>query len=289
MMKQLKYTFSFFTLVLLFSSCQDVIDIELEEATQRLVVEGAVQSHVDTQFVKLSYSSDFFETTLPDYTVLSGAEISFYEDNQSLGKMTFNTQTEQFEIFHRPEIGSEYYIDITLPDGKNYRSEPEELRFAGTIDSIYSEVDENNFFFQNAVQVLLSTKEVEGPGDAYKWKVFINGEYQSTGDDLFFINDDLIEGNTLNRAPVYLFPREEYDQLVEENGQIEVVVWQTGITRNYYRFITQLAEQSFTGGPFDTPPAELRSNVFNTADDDERALGYFFAADVYVSDTLILE
>lgn len=68
-----------------------------------------------------------------------------------------------------------------------------------------------------------------------------------------------------------------------------MVVWQTGITRNYYRYIAQMADQSFTGGPFDTPPAELRSNVFNTADDSERALGYFFAADVYVSDTLFLE
>lgn len=280
--------FGFLSLTLL-SRCQDVIDLELEDATRRLVVEGAVQSHVDTQFVKLSYTSDFFATTAPDYSELSDATIELYEDNSLTGKMNFNSKTEQFEIFHRPEIGSEYYIDITLPTGENYRSEPEELRFAGTIDSIYSEVDESNFFFQDAVQVLLSTVEVEGPGDAYQWKVFINGEYQGTGEDLFFINDDLIEGNTLNRAPVYLFTRDEYEQRIAEDEVIEVVVWQMGITRNYYRYIAQLADQSFVGGPFDTPPAELRSNVFNTANDRERALGFFFAADVDVSDTLFIK
>ncbi len=288
-MKNISYIVSFLTVSFLLFSCQDVVDIELDSASKRLVVEGAVQSHLDTQFVKLSYTSDFFETTLPDYSALSNAEVELFEDNISLGKMTFHTKKEQFEIFHRPEIGSEYYIDITLPTGELFRSEPEELRFAGQIDSIYSEVDESNFILGDAVQVLLSTQEVEGTGDAYQWKVFINGEYQSTGEDLFFINDDLIEGNTLNRAPVYVFSSDEYDNRIEEDGRIEVVVWQAGITRNYYRYIAQLADQSFTGGPFDTPPAEIRSNIYNTANDEERALGYFYAADVDVADTLFLE
>ena len=58
---------------ILFTSCQDVIDIELREADRKYVIEGSVVQGVDSVVVRVSRTTSFFETTGPE--AITDAEV----------------------------------------------------------------------------------------------------------------------------------------------------------------------------------------------------------------------
>jgi hypothetical protein len=57
-----------------------------------------------------------------------------------------------------------------------------------------------------------------------------------------------------------------------------VTIYQERISQGLFDFLTTVqAQTAFVGGPFDTPPAPIKSNVKNTDDGKLDALGFFAA------------
>jgi len=264
------------------ASCQDKIDLDLPEGEKFLVVEGWITNEERDHTVKLTFTQQYFDATEPDPA--TGASVIIRDDE--------GTETELMEttpgVYTYPgpgEVGKSYQLETLLEDGTRYVSDWELLREPVPIFSIEWRLSEdepnpdNDENPDDIYEVIINTQEPAGMGDYYQWRSFLNGEEQRDPFDIFVTTDEFVDGNPIPEFNVT-------DELYSEPDTVKIV--QERISRAAYEFYTELQSQTaFVGGPFDTPPAPLRGNVRNVADDSKYALGFFGAAGVDHATTIV--
>lgn len=261
----MKKVFLFIICLGLFSACEDVVEVELEEAEPRLIVDAIMQWEKGTdgasQTILLSRTRGFFEQEplpISDATISvmkdSGEEFIF--DEKKSGEYT----TSNFI----PEIEETYRLRIEL-DGEVYTAE-ETLKPVVEIDSI-EQNDEGGFSGED-IELKVFYKDPPGIENYYLFKYFapfLAFPEFSTFDDEF--ND----GNRI----FGLFAEEDIEPGMDIRIQLH------GISEDYFNFLEiLLAQAGSAGGPFETQPATVRGNIKNQNDDDELIFGYFGLSEV---------
>jgi hypothetical protein len=277
-----KFLYALFSFTVLFSSCQDEIQLELTDPVPQVVIDGCITTKDTVHYVRISSTQNYLSSEKPDFTNEKDATVNLYEDGNLVTQYIFNDSTEQFETSFRASIGRAYVLEVQLANGTTYLSEEELTRRVPPIDSVWVEKSTSGFTAGN-YDIIFTSLEPAGVGDNYQWKLYYNGEYQNQPFDLLFAEDRLVDGNVIGELPLASIDEEKYDELVKSTGKdtIRIVLDQTTITRNYYEFLLIVQQQTaFIGGPFDSPPAPIRGNIYRSEDFDNRALGFFYAASV---------
>jgi len=263
----------FSVLIIGLNSCEEKIDLELPEGETFLVVEGWITNENNPHFVKLSYTSPYFdERPSPAAT---GATV-FLRDNEGNETELIETIPGTYQFDFGGIIGRSYQLRINLPNGDNYESNYELLRTPVPIDSIYyvlSEREPNSNFDENPddiYDVVIDTYEPEGLGDHYQWRSFLNGVEAREPIDIFTTSDQLVDGGPIIALNITY-------KLYSIPDTVEIV--QERISKEAYEFIANLQNQTaYVGSPFDTPPVPILGNVRNLSDPKRNALGFFGAA-----------
>jgi hypothetical protein len=252
-------------------SCEDVIDVPLETASPKLVIDASIKWKKGTngseQTIKLTTTTDYYSTTIPAATgaIVTVTNISmntpisyqFNEDGQT-GEYNCNN--------FNPIIGDEYALSV-IYKGQNYTS-----------TSILM-----------ATPVILSTEQSIKPGiegkDVYEIKFYFqdDGEVNNfylggvKNKNVAFpeygvISDEFYQGNVM-----FIFYR---DDKIEKGDTLDFSL--QGITDKYSNYMDKLLSIAGTdgGNPFATPPATLRGNIFNQTDPDNYPLGYFQLSEI---------
>jgi len=252
-------------LVSLLSACEDVVEVNLEEAQPRLIVDAILSWEKGTdganQSIKLSRTRCFFEQ---EPNPVSGASIAV---NNSSGKEFIFEEvtsgeyaTDNFE----PELNELYSLTIEL-DGSVYTAE-ENLKPVVAIDSI-EQNDEGGFSGED-IELKAFYKDPEGVENYYLFKFFT--PFLAFPDFSVF-DDEFNDGNRI----FGLFSEEDLEPGMEIGIQIH------GISREYYNFLEiLLAQAGSAGGPFETQPATVRGNIKNENDSEELIFGYFGLSEV---------
>jgi len=274
-MKQLFQILILGLLVFLLPSCQEKIELDLPEGETFLVVEGWITNAPPPYYVRLSYTSPYFDDA-PQPTASNATVI--LKDDEGNESVLAETQPGVYEIDEQGIVGRQYQVYIHLPEGDIYESDFELLNEPVLIDSIYyqlSEREPSDFFGENLddiYEVLIETFEPAGRGDHYRWRSFLNGEEARAPFDINVISDQLVDG-----VPVL-----EYNvtgKLYSIPDTVEIV--QEKITKAAYEFFSQLRNQTaFVGSPFDTPPVPIIGNVHNRSNPNKYALGFFGTAGI---------
>ena len=269
-------------------SCTETVDLELDNAQKILVVDGFISNDNQTHYVKLSYTTNVFSNSGPDYTAESGATVVLYENNQVIDTMKFNSATKQFETDKVGTIGNSYSIRIKTEDGTNYFSESETMNRLVPIDTIWSEFNEATGFEAEQYVVYIESEEPLGIGDHYQWKTYINGEYMTAPEWIAQAEDRIVDGNRIEEFDIVEIEADDFDKYADSNDEIDVKIEQLSITKNYYDFLAIMEQQSTDqGGMFSPPPAEIRGNIRKDINKIERAQGYFYAATVHAKSTVV--
>jgi len=273
--------FFLLTIVYLFVGCEDVITIDVPEEDAILVVEGRITDQPGRQEVKLTYSTAYFDTASPPPATGLSVRLS---DDQGREEMLQEDLTKPgIYVTEVPgEVGHSYVLEVTLADGRVYRSNPEMLSAVSEITSLDWEVtdpdEEPDEDGTTDYSILLSSREPPDETNFYRWRIFINDSLQGEPEDLAFARDDFVNEFVRN-IEIYIGDMKPGDK---------VRVEQLGITESYFDFLNILFSQTaFQGGLFDSPPAPIESNIRNIDDDQDYALGYFYAAGMSV-DSLVI-
>jgi hypothetical protein len=276
----------FFIAAISLTSCNEVIDLTLDDPEPVLVVDGFI-SNIDTiQYVKLSSLENYFSNEVPNYSIYKTAKVYLLENGVKVDTFNFEPTTEQFETRYQGLVAKEYQVDITLPDGTRYISAAEIMEPTVPIDSIWAEVNSDPGGPGPAgedVIVFINTVEPAGIGDNYQWKSYVNEEYLSGAEDLFFIDDRFVDGQPVNDFEVFGMSGTTYNEYLENstNGKVIVRIEQIRISYRYLKYLQIVAQQLVqVGGPFAAPPAEIRGNVYKQGETEVLALGYFYTAGI---------
>ncbi|MFO7720845.1 MAG: DUF4249 family protein [Gillisia sp.] len=256
-MKNLKISI---LLLILFGiySCEEVVDVELEESEPRLVVEASILWKKETtghfQIIKLTTTGPFFAESTPP---AKGAQVSVKSKNGTLYVFEelepgfyindiFDpelNETYDLEIFYKDEVytATESLIPVSSLEyveqatGGGFGGEDIELRAY-----YFDPPDVENYyffrFFSDDLSIQISSDE------------FTDGNLTFA----YFSNDDLAPG-------------------AEVDFEIQ------GISKRFYEYMFILRSQAGTsgGGPFQTQPTTVRGNIINTTNPENFAFGYF--------------
>ncbi len=263
-MKKLIYiTIAF---IVLASACTESLDVDLDSAHVRLVVQGSISDELKTHQVSLTKSADYFSNRPADR--VTGATVTISD-----GENTFNLTEISDGLYETDtiigEIGKTYTLTIDS-EGETYTSSCY-LNYCAPIDSInFGYYDWSEYYETNdtMLYILLNALEPETPGDFYLWNVYKNGVLESdTLHEVYFSDDIFVNGNYMYDVMV---------QLVEDVSIGDTITLEMqAITEEYYNYITQImTETIWNMGPLDGPPANPAGNISNGA------MGFFLAYSV---------
>lgn len=249
----------------LLTSCEDVVEVNLEEAQPRLVVDAILEWKKGTpgrnQTIKLSRTRGFFED---EPRPVSGATIVV--SNSSGTEFNFDEETsgEYVTSDFQPEINELYSLRIEL-DGNVYIAE-ETLKPVVPIEFI-EQTDEGGFSGEN-VELKAFYTDPEGDRNYYAFRFYAPF---LAFPDINIFDDEFNDGNQIFGT----FSGEDLE------AGMDVTIQLKGISSDYYNFLDiLLAQAGSAGGPFETQPATVRGNIVNENDSDELIFGYFGLSEV---------
>lgn len=249
------------------TSCEDVIEVDLETTEPRLVIDAALNWFKGTtgnvQFIKLSLSAPFFNSEIPPAT---GATVVVTDSFNN----TFNfIEESETGIYTNdsfiPVIDRIYNLKITY-DNETYVA-TEQLIPVSSIDYVIQNNDGG--FSGDEVEIEAYYTDPEGIDNYYLFE-FINTAHGVK--DLEVYDDEFTDGNE-----IFAF----YSDENIETGD-ELVIRGVGISERFYEFMNILLQQTDddSGDPFETQPAQLRGNCINITNPENYPLGYFRASEV---------
>ncbi|NEV93615.1 DUF4249 domain-containing protein [Psychroflexus sp. YR1-1] len=251
--------------VSLFIACEDVVEVDLEEAKPRLVVDAILQwekgTSGETQVISLSRTRGFFEEEPRPVSdalvkVSDGSGLEFTFEETSPGEYV----TRNFQ----PALNEKYSLSIEV-NGSVYSAE-ETLKPVVPIDFIQQN-DQGGFSSEN-IELKVFYTDPEGIENYYLFKFF--APFLAFPE--FDINEDeFSDGNQI------------FDIFSEEDLEpgMPVTIQLHGISKGYYNFLEiLLAQAGSAGGPFETQPATVRGNIKNENDTEELIFGYFGLSEV---------
>ncbi len=259
-MKNLSILFILF-LALSISSCEEVINLDLEESEPRLVVDASLIWYMDTpgnfQQIKLSETIGFYDEEaqpVTDAMVIiktdSGDEFIFeHEENGFYVNSEFNPKFEEnynLEISYEDDIytASSNFVPVPGIDSIEQNSEGGFTREDLEIDAFFTDPagEDNTYLFRfsnlSSLKVSLEIYEDE----------FTDGNQVSAS----YSNDDLAAGD-------------------------EIFITMEGITKPFYNYLFILQTQGGDngGGPFQSQPATVKGNIINETNPENYPFGYF--------------
>lgn len=260
-MKKLVFFIAFFT-SLFFASCEEVVDVELDTADPKLVIEAAINWEKGTkgidQTIKLTTTTGYFENVIP---TVSGA-IIYIEDSH---KERFNfieiKKTGQYVCNNFKPIIDEQYTLTVISRGNRYIG-TETLKSVAPITRI--EQNNQGGFTGKDIEIKAFYDDPADTTNYYLYKYLYSNKIKST----FYVDEDkFFNGNE--------FFSLSDDEDLQIGNDIEITHY--GISKQYYNYMNILVSiaGSSVGGPFQSPPATVKGNMVNVTNKDNYPLGYF--------------
>lgn len=298
----------FVLLLLVLSSCDEVIDVDLEPAAPALVVDAFVNNLNQEQRVSLFFSQDYIDES--PYVPAQGATVSisessseevfvFAESSDSPGLYTWQPTSQAATL---GQIGADYTLRIAY-EGNTYTAFSSMNRVPA-VDSILFTDEEGLFGSNNFYQAEFYARDFVGEGDTYWIKSFRNDAFLNKPSEINLAYDagpnagTGIDGITFApplRININPIGDEDADgNLITYNLRDLVKVEIHSITNSAHDYMTQLATQTNRPGGFQelfsVPQANLPSNITIESDEAEiEPLGFFSVSAVSSREVIFAE
>lgn len=262
-------------LLFVITSCEDVIDVPVQNALTRLVVEASLDWEKGTsgneQIIKLSTSTPFFDTN--SNTSVTGASVQVInDDDRTVFSFEDQNNGEYATTSFVPVIGASYTLTI-IYEGETY-SATETLNAVPEVTEIFQDTEDG--FEDDVLEVHLVFMDPPEEGNAYLFKFQKRGELLP---DLELGDDEFVNGNEID----WWYEIEE-DEDTDETEAFEpgdvVDIEFYGISEPYNNYVGILINQIGGVGLFEATPAAVKGNCINLDIPDNYAHGYFRLTEV---------
>ena len=306
----MKIKYLFFVLVLMLFSCREELFIDDIVNEKLLVVDGYISNSAGPFVINLSYSS---LTSSPKKNPVTNCSVTIKDNNGNIdeleetGKGSYITKTGFHGI-----IGKEYQLVIKTLEGKEYKSDFQEIKDIVEIDSVYAQLayihDTDLPYDLPGYQFYIDTKVAPNNNNYFLWNMVETYEYDIDNNlkyietrfgELIYSNpryDSLrtcwktnsvnyfYTGKTTNLSIPVISEKPLHFVSTDSkklSKRYSVIVNQLRIDKqayNYFRNIeNQMSDNNFLST---TQPFNIQGNVKNVSNPSEKVLGYFTVASV---------
>jgi len=274
-------------LSLIWSSCQEVITVELPNQEPKLIVDALIR--IDTSVsstlvsVAIRQTSDFFGEISPvsvDQITMSNLDNPGNNTDQVLDETEPGSGIYQ-QFFSTEELARDrWFLQINY-QGEFYVAESL-MQYSVPIDQLT--IGDGSLFTEESTELLVRYTDIADREDYYLF------DY---GNDDFFASEDLFYDGQQFEFSYF------YEEQFDPGDTLTVSIM--GIDRDFFNYMNLLREQNEGGfGPFATPAVSVRGNLINATDIDNNnnynnvndpdnfALGYFAIVQEY-QESIIVE
>lgn len=246
-----------------FISCEKVIDVDLDTARPKLVIDAALkwQKGTDgaTQQIKLSTTTGYFDQNIP---TVSGATVFVTNSEEVVFNFVETVANSGVYVCTDfiPVLNETYTLTVNQ-NGTTYTS-TESLKPVPVIDKIEQKND-GGFGGEN-IEIKVFYTDNGLTNDYYMFKTQLSS-YQIPAYSVS--RDEFFQGNQV----FGIYSNED----IKSGDTIDFTLY--AISEGYYNYMQVLLSiaGSAGGSPFQSPPATVRGNIVNLTDDTNYALGFF--------------
>lgn len=245
--------------VLLFSSCDEVVTLDLETGEAKIVIDAEILWNKATdgkvQTIKISKMAPYYNTSTPK---VSGAQVRV--ENSEGDVFTFTETVPGSYVCNDfvPVLNATYTLFVEA-EGKSFTA-VEKMTPVTPINRI-----EQKYMPDIAGDDLLVLSIFyDDPADEQNnYLTYFKTDFLAYPYYLLS-NDDLSNGNEI---------QDQFSDVDLKPGKI-VAIEHRGISKNFSNYMNLIFEAS-SANPFATSPGNIRGNIINTKDNNDFALGYF--------------
>lgn len=259
---------SFIALCILAVSCKEKTDIDIPDGDPKLVVEAEVSTEVDSSFVRLTKSANYYSSAdylkVKDALVLVNSDTFFH-----VADGVYRPKTSYVAV-----PNTTYNLKI-VAEGKTYTS-TSTLTPMFRVDSVQQVFKPAQGFLKEGYTLKYFAYDDREP---IKYTYFRFGKNDLQGNDSLF-DAKILFDNGVTRNGSYEF---ELPFLRLKPNDYSYMIFRS-VDKNMYEFINAYNSQtSGAPGPFQVPPANLPTNIVGGA------LGYFATYDVVRSKRFLIK
>ncbi|WP_242928787.1 DUF4249 domain-containing protein [Pontibacter vulgaris] len=308
----------FLLLMLVLAACIDPIDFKPEDQSEHLVVEAKLTNLPGTSYVRLMYAQPFsypynkFEEKA--IIVITSQEGEQFEYAYSGGNGYYYPISDAVGL-----VGHTYTLHVTVNE-RQYQSRAVTIKQPVAIDSLYVEFGRESVIVEGrkykeqlpGYQMKVDYTDPAGENNFYRWSFFSQYQVLTQPQDFIemrcrgcprpapkpccshcwiservdkfaVVTDRLTNGKKVINQKVFFVPFDRYMHI-----RYKLKVYQHTISEEAYEFFRVMEQQSgSTGTVFDPPPAEIKGNLFNINDENERVIGFFDASAASMKEIVI--
>ena len=250
-------------LIIIFHSCEKVIDIETEFDDKRLVIDANISKHRDSidgiASVKLSETIPYFSD---QESIVKNALVKI-ETNQIVYNLVYNNDKKEYSSIIE-NINKEEFV-LSIIRNENTYTSSEKLITTPKIKSVI--FGDRKSLNKDEVELRVTFIDPPEKGNYYLWKF---GPKKSGKYDYLPALDKYINGNEFTFS--FFIDKTEY---LQNSDFINIEI--NGISENYYNYLNILTSQASAqnGRPFSTSSSIIKGNISNLVSKEKFPLGYF--------------
>ncbi len=258
-MSNLSKVFFFFTSIFFMTSCQDEIEIDLNSADQKIIVEGEINNEIGAvHTIKISKTLNFSDSN--NFPPVKGATVTI-SDNTGTSETLVETEAGIYKTKNTiGKVGKTYTLTI-LTGGQTFTAQstmPTQVALTGIKTILNLSTFPPNT--QNTYIVFPTFKDPSGLGNAYRFIPTVN---DTTNKEILVENDNGLDGLNNSRP---IFSR----NLKVKKGDTLTLEMRC-LDPNIYEYFYSLNQSAGNGPGGGTTPTNPLTNIKGGA------LGYFSA------------
>jgi Domain of unknown function (DUF4249) len=279
-MKKINIVLAIFVAVFL-NSCQDVVDIPLDTANPKLVIDASINwekgSTGANQTIVLTTTTNFYDKVIP---VVSGAIVTISNSKNVVFNFVEKTNTGEYFCKNFAPVIDETYTLTVVNKGETYTA-TESLKSVAKIENPTIKIFEADGKTEVKITNGIAQEKQKGfIGDALKIRAFYKDpadidnyylyryKFSNETKSNYYVDEDVF----FNGNPFFSLA---FKDKLTPGDKIEIVHY--GISKSYYNYMNVLLSVAGSqgGGPFQSPPATVKGNIVNKTNFDNYPLGYF--------------
>ena len=266
-----------FALTISLFSCEDVIEVEVQNTTPRLVIDAQFNMYTKEQQlrleggVRLSFSANYFDEELP---VVKDALVTITHLNSGLEyPLLFDESIGMFvpdKIDFLTDFNSKYELSV-LHQGQAYTGSTVFVPVPPILKAVQGT---KTLFSGDETEIILSFQDFPEREDFYLYD--FGQEIYRPIEDRFFQGEEFVFSHFYSSDEVKV-------------GDL-ITIKAHGVEEQYYNYFNLiLTLTDSNGGPFQSLPASSRGNILNVTQPDNYPLGYFLISESDQKQLLIEE
>jgi hypothetical protein len=289
-MKKLLYILP---IMLMLASCEDVVQIKLDEGSKLYVIDAFVNDLRDDQVIRVTTNDSYFSNRQAPPVTNAVVQLVDVNTNATYN-FTYTTQGKYVYPITGTDtiarLGHKYILNVTI-DGNTYTSLNEQKR-AAVIDSIASYYNDGSDPFggpKDTYSCLLFARDKADNNPDYYWlRTFRNDTLFNGSADINICIDGT--GGTVYNAPIDTIaftPSATFLGFKTYQYHDKCKVEIHSISRDTYFFFLQALQQINNAGLFATTPENIKTNISTPANASTRAIGWFSIASAVTKEKLV--